>query len=601
MCNPIIEGLCETLKLAIGVAPVTILVGERQHDRFVAADADGRPRIVSLDGLISSAVDVDAQFRYEPAKAEVSLFKKKNEHVRLQDDSRFPTEKNATSVVVKTELIERFLSLNVDAPMRALLIVDAGLLFETPAQPSGEDHSLLQALELFGRKMQSSYRVVLLTPNLSRLPSELLDAAAVRVVNMPAAERDERVAYCRLRGARLAEQCDSELAPVAAEIARMTDGWRLVEIEALIHLAERASSLHAISEIEPLARAYRFGVARTPWAGAEIRAAIAGAAASLSQRVRGQPAAIEAVVKRLRKAITGLSGAHQSGLARGPRAVFFFAGPTGTGKTEMAKAVAALIYGDESAMHRFDCSEFTQEHSIARLLGAPPGYVGHDRGSELVERIRAKPFSILLFDEIEKGSSKLFDIFLSIIDDGRITDSQGVTADFSESILIFTSNLGVYTDLADEHGNVIRRPNFEYDTPYSAMADAIRISIGDYFIQQLGRPELLGRLGGVERGIQVFDSLRDIAGVAEKFLANIAATVKRLHAIKLVTDQTVIDLITRDAARRPEALVLGARGLAQSVEALFSEPLADLLANEAERDCTLHARCDNGQVIFHRE
>ena len=140
------------------------------------------------------------------------------------------------------------------------------------------------------------------------------------------------------------------------------------------------------------------------------------------------------------------SAVHEGGR---PRGVAFLAGPTGVGKTELAKSVTQLLFGDESAYIRFDMSEFSAEHSDQRLIGAPPGYVGYDAGGELTNAVREKPFSVVLFDEIEKAHPRILDKFLQILDDGVLTSGRGDRVYFSESIIIFTSNLGIYSTAAD--------------------------------------------------------------------------------------------------------------------------------------------------------
>jgi ATP-dependent Clp protease ATP-binding subunit ClpA len=368
----------------------------------------------------------------------------------------------------------------------------------------------------------------------------------------------------------------------------------LEDIEGLIRTCEQ-QGIQSPTELEATARAFRLGVARSPWAGAEIQAAIEKAKEQLSHRVRGQPEAMSAVYTALLKAQTGLSGAHQSGMSRGPRATLFFAGPTGTGKTEAAKAIAELVYGDESALVRFDCAEFRQDHSVARLIGAPPGYVGFESGGELTDRIRSRPHSVLLFDELEKAHPRLLDIFLSILDDGRLTNGQGVTTNFSETILIFTSNLGIYEEIPGDKGNIVRRPRFDFNAAYEEIQSSVRNAIREEFISTLGRPELLGRLGG-ERALIVFDYLRDLSGVAEKFVNNIRAAMKRLHDIDLNVDASVIHFIAADTAARPDALVLGARGMVQSLDALFTDPLAIFISGNKARNCQILAIVDDGVI-----
>jgi ATP-dependent Clp protease ATP-binding subunit ClpC len=156
----------------------------------------------------------------------------------------------------------------------------------------------------------------------------------------------------------------------------------------------------------------------------------------LKKRVIGQDEAIKAVARAIRRSRVGLKGRHR------PIGVFLFLGPTGVGKTETAKALAEYLFGTEEALIRFDMSEYMEKHTVSRLVGAPPGYVGYEEGGQLTEKVRRRPYSVLLFDEIEKAHPDVFNIFLQIFDDGRLTDAMGRTVDFSNTIIIMTSNLG---------------------------------------------------------------------------------------------------------------------------------------------------------------
>ena len=158
---------------------------------------------------------------------------------------------------------------------------------------------------------------------------------------------------------------------------------------------------------------------------------------ALHERVVGQEEAINAIARAIRRARSGLKD------PRRPVGAFLFLGPTGVGKTELAKALAEYLFGDEKSLVRFDMSEYMEKFSVSRLIGAPPGYVGYEEGGALTEKVRRRPFSVILFDEIEKAHPDVFNILLQIMDDGRLTDSQGHIVDFRNTIVIMTSNIGV--------------------------------------------------------------------------------------------------------------------------------------------------------------
>ncbi len=228
---------------------------------------------------------------------------------------------------------------------------------------------------------------------------------------------------------------------------------------------------------------FKYGEKENPWEKLEY-SRVKNIKKELSDRVIGQEEAIEKIEKTVVKAYMGLTGLHKTSSRSMPKGVFFFVGPTGVGKTELSKALAKFLFGDEQACIRFDMSEYAQENSDQKLIGAAPGYVGYEEGGQLTNAIKEHPFSVVLFDEIEKAAKpnpRILDIFLQILEDGRLTDSKGETVYFSDTIIVFTSNLGAneVQASADKEG---------------VAKEFIKI-VKDYFDNELKRPELLGRIG----------------------------------------------------------------------------------------------------------
>jgi len=195
----------------------------------------------------------------------------------------------------------------------------------------------------------------------------------------------------------------------------------------------------------------------------------------LDKRVIGQSEAIKAVSNAIRRSRAGLSDPNR------PNGSFLFLGPTGVGKTELTKALAAFLFDTEEAMVRIDMSEFMEKHSVSRLIGAPPGYVGYEEGGYLTEAVRRKPYSVILLDEVEKAHPEVFNVLLQVLDDGRLTDGQGRTVDFRNSVIIMTSNLGSQTiqEMAGEEN-------------YERMKAAVMETVSQHF-----RPEFVNRIDDI--------------------------------------------------------------------------------------------------------
>ena len=265
----------------------------------------------------------------------------------------------------------------------------------------------------------------------------------------------------------------------------------------------------------------------------------------LGRRVVGQAQALGAVSRAVRRARAGVQDPDR------PIGSFLFLGPTGVGKTETARALAEFLFDDERAMVRMDMSEYMEAHSVSRLVGAPPGYVGYDEGGQLTEAVRRRPHAVVLFDEVEKAHPKVFNVFLQILDDGRLTDGQGRTVDFRNTVIIMTSNIAGPEILARSRAG-----------EWSEVEDMVRGRLGDYF-----RPEFLNRVDDVV----VFKPLlpRDLEAIVEIQLGR----VMELAAQQEVT-LTVSDEAKGVIAREGYDPAFGARPLKRAIQRLVQDPLA---------------------------
>ncbi|EMY3675932.1 ATP-dependent Clp protease ATP-binding subunit [Pseudomonas aeruginosa] len=391
-------------------------------------------------------------------------------------------------------------------------------------------------------------------PRLRHIPVSKPDQAARRAL-APALLRG-------LGGTGVAEEA---LQQAAATFVENTEGLLLLDLNAIVQLA-RVEGL-AMERIADAVRRYKVSVTEDPWLKID-RQRIRQADEIVRRRVKGQQHAVTHMLDIVKRAMTGV-GASRKG--NRPRGVAFLAGPTGVGKTELAKTVTSLLFGDESAYIRFDMSEFSAEHADQRLIGAPPGYVGYDVGGELTNAIREKPFSVVLFDEIEKAHPRILDKFLQILDDGVLTSGRGDRVYFSEALIVFTSNLGIYRQ--GENGE--RVANVLPGEPFEAVQGKVHGEIERYFKLVLNRPEILNRIG---ENIIVFDFIR--ADVAEQiFTQMVDGTFADLREQRLVIElaeaprQALHDLCLGDLSN-------GGRGIRNQLEARLLNPLSRALFDQ---------------------
>ena len=294
---------------------------------------------------------------------------------------------------------------------------------------------------------------------------------------------------------------------------------------------------------------------------------------AIGERVVGQKEAVTAVSDAIRRSRAGLSDPNR------PNGSFLFLGPTGVGKTELTKALTEFLFDTEDAMIRIDMSEFMERHSVARLVGAPPGYVGYEQGGYLTEAVRRRPYSVILLDEIEKAHSDVFNILLQVLDDGRLTDGQGRTVDFKNTVIVMTSNLGS-TEIQSMAG----------DSNYDAIKKAVMFQVSGHF-----RPEFINRIDETV----VFHPLTEaeIRVIAKIQLQSLKQRLADKDLALEISEQALDELgkIGFDP-------VYGARPLKREIQQLIENPIARaLLSGDFIAGDTIHIEVDaNGDFSFNK-
>ena len=300
----------------------------------------------------------------------------------------------------------------------------------------------------------------------------------------------------------------------------------------------------------------------------------------LKERIVGQDAAVEAVARAIRRGRTGLKD------PRRPIGSFLFLGPTGVGKTELCRALSEVMFGDASAMIRLDMSEYMEKHSVSRMIGSPPGYVGYGEGGQLTEKVRRQPYSVVLFDEIEKAHPDVFNLLLQILEDGRLTDSGGRVVDFRNTVIIMTSNLGASGAAESRRlGFLEREDRGEEERVRAAVNDALRRTFRPEFLNRIDECVIFSRL-----------TEEDIRAIAGLMLEEVRARIAALGVTAEIGEDTAA-LLTKEGFDP----VYGARPLRRTVTRLVEDSFAEaMLAGEIRAGDRVRAAAENGAVRWIR-
>jgi ATP-dependent Clp protease ATP-binding subunit ClpC len=402
------------------------------------------------------------------------------------------------------------------------------------------DEAIVAAAELSDRYIRDRF--------LPDKAIDLFDQAGARVrLRMKTKDDDTRRLEEDLR--RLARERDQATSAEdygrAGDLKSQVEG-RQSELEEKRRARQRAPEVTAEDIAEIVSRATGIPVSQLT---TEERERLLRLEQELHARVVGQEEAVAAVAEAVRRSRAGLGDPQR------PLGSFLFLGPTGVGKTELARALAEALFGDENVMVRFDMSEFQERHTVSRLVGAPPGYVGYEEAGQLTERVRRRPYSVLLFDEIEKAHPDVFNILLQIMDDGRLTDGQGRTVDFKHAVVIMTSNLGA--DRIQQH------------TRQKESFDELRTELME-ILQRSFRPEFINRIDE----IIVFHALtaEQLTEITRLMLDRVA---RRLHAQQVDVEFT--DAAVRFLADEGFDPEFGARPLRRTIQRLVENELSRMV------------------------
>jgi len=598
---PVVDGARESWEL-LGLRECLVRVLERRSSRLIMYDmiskgVEAHPpeagqsgRAARDDGGVLSSGTTAGVGRQSGAG--------QDEDLALGTPSKAERSSQGSQSSVTRDLEEIYRRLRDEDGLCYLVDYADKLIPESPQTEEEMRKAVL--LEKTVREMRPANRLVLVFRFREQIPRELRESQpAVGLIEITPPERDELMT--------LFQSVYGLDENAAGEARNVADGLRMLEVQQI------ASSLEGdrfeLGEFERRVRRYKFGEERNPWKEISLEK-INGAFREITRELKGQDDAVSKMIDiiiRSRADIIRKTG----GNPHSPRGKLFFAGPTGVGKTLAVKKLAEFLFGSKDAMLRFDMSEYAQEFQVNRLFGAPPGYVGFEQGGTLTNAVKGRPFSVILFDEIEKAHSSVFDVFLQILEDGRLTDSRGDTVYFSESVIIFTSNLGTRSrDINNAPiGEKAELERLLRENDSEGVRKHFLDSVQRFFMSEISRPELLNRIG--LENIIVFNYINQEEVIRQMFIHYLNETQSRFNesysravpslAVEISMDE-VVDLLLRENIE--EIQRFGGR----YVENIINQKIRDRLALsvlqaefEGMGSARISIRVENGDLRFNVE